>query len=164
MKKLLSLVTVLVLTAIMTGCAQNISPNTYQTNEVGVATKVKKGVVLSKRTVNIDNKSGVGGVAGAVGGAAAGSTLGSGASTNVIGAVGGAVIGGLLGNAIDKGIHNQQGIEYIVKLENGDTISITQAPDMQFSVNQRVLVVYGAMTRLIPDDTPITSTKRKTRA
>lgn len=153
MKKILCSFSVLLACAGLVSCAQNVSPNTYQTGEVGVVSKVKKGVVISKRVVKIDNTSGAGGLAGVAGGAAAGSTLGSGTSTNIVGAVGGAVVGGVVGHAIDKSINQHQGFEYIIKLEKGETISVTQTADVQFNINQRVLVIYGAMTRVVPDDT-----------
>jgi outer membrane lipoprotein SlyB len=138
--------------AFITGCAQNVSPNTYTGSEVGVVSKVKKGVILSRREVTIDNNSGAGGLAGAAAGAAGGSTLGNGVSTNVAGAVGGAVVGGLVGHAIDKGVNQHKGYEYIIKLEGGQTVSVVQTNQLKFKPHQRVLVIYGAMTRIVPDD------------
>lgn len=138
---------------LMVGCAQNVSPNTYQSGEVGVASRVVPGVVIAKRSVNIDANSGAGGLAGVAAGAAAGSTMGSSTSSNVVGAVGGAVVGGVAGNAIDKAVNHHQGYEYIIRLNKGRIISVVQEKDVQFRVNQRVLIIYGAMTRLIPDTT-----------
>jgi outer membrane lipoprotein SlyB len=157
-KKISSLLIALLLCACVTGCAQNVSPNTYSVAEVGVASKVVSGVIIDKRAVNIDANSGAGGLAGVVGGAAAGSTLGSGHANNVVGAVGGAVIGGLAGNAIDKAVNHHPGFEYIIQLKQGGTIAVVQAEETQFAVNQHVLLIYGAMTRIIPDNTHSRST------
>lgn len=139
---------------LLSACAKSVSPNSYQSSEVGVASKVVPGVIMSKRAVSIDGNSGAGGLAGAGAGAAAGSTIGGSSSTsgNIIGAIGGAVVGGLIGNAADKAINHHQGYEYIIRLKNGSAVSVVQAEEMKFEVNQRVLVVYGAMTRIIPDD------------
>jgi outer membrane lipoprotein SlyB len=143
----------------LAGCAQNVSPNTYSASDVGKPNKVVSGTVISKRNINIDANSGAGGLAGGVAGAAAGSGVGGSTAGNVVGAVGGAVIGGLLGNAIDKSVNHHQGIEYIVKLKDGSTISLAQVQELQFEVGQHVLVVYGAMTRLIADTTYTTKAR-----
>lgn len=139
--------------ASLVGCAQNVSSTTYNSSEVGVAAKVVPGVVLSRRAVKIDANSGAGGIAGAAAGAAAGSGVGGSVQGNIVGAIGGAVAGGLMGNAIDKGVNNQQGIEYIIKLKSGETISVVQAANVQFAPKQHILVIYGAMTRLVADST-----------
>jgi outer membrane lipoprotein SlyB len=153
MKKMLLFVSSLVLSILVTSCAQNVSPNTYQASEVGVTSKVVAGVVIAKRPVNIDANSGAGGLAGATAGASAGSTVGGDAASSIVGAVGGAVVGGVIGNAADKAVNHHQGFEYIIKLKNNSIISVVQAQDMQFMVKQHVLVIYGAMTRIIPDNT-----------
>jgi outer membrane lipoprotein SlyB len=152
MNKRTAIIYLLLLSINLSGCAQNVSPNVYNGAEVGIVSKVKKGVVLSRRAVDIENSSGAGGMAGVAVGAAGGSTMGSGVSSNVAGAVGGAVVGGLLGNAIDKSVNKHQGYEYIIKLNEGETISVVQTQAMQFKPHQHVLIIYGAMTRIIPDE------------
>lgn len=137
---------------LLAACAPNLSANNYNASQVGVANKAVSGVVVDKRVVNIDNNSGVGGVAGTVAGAAAGSTIGGSTASNIVGGVGGALVGGLLGNAVDKSIHAQQGYQYIVKLNKNQTIAVTQTLDSNFRVGQHVLVIYGDKTRLIPDN------------
>lgn len=152
--KLISLIiSLLMMSLALTSCSNNVSPNTYTSSQVGVANQVKKGVVVSKRAINIDNNSGMGGLAGAAGGAAAGSMVGGNTAVSIIGAIGGAVAGGLIGNTADKKLNAHQGYEYIVKLQNGKIISVTQAEDTTIQVKQRVLVIYGSMTRIVPDDT-----------
>jgi outer membrane lipoprotein SlyB len=155
MKKVLPLVIAILLCPLISSCAQNVSPDTYQASEVGVASKVVPGVIIAKRTVNIDANSGAGGLAGLAAGAAAGSTVGGSTAGNVVGAVGGAVIGGVAGNAIDKAVNHHQGVEYIIKLKKGSTVSIVQTQDVQFEVSQHVLIIYGAMTRIISDNIKI---------
>lgn len=152
-KVLFNAISVMFTGFMLAGCAHDVSPNTYQAAEVGVVGKVVSGVIAAKRAVNINTSNGVGGIAGAAAGAAAGSALGGSIAGHVAGAVGGAVIAGVLGNAIDKGINHRSGYEYIIKLKDGGTISVVQAADMQFVISQHVLVIYGAMTRIVPDTT-----------
>jgi outer membrane lipoprotein SlyB len=144
---------VLASTFMLGGCARNISPNTYTGNDVGVVSIVKPGVIISKRTITINNDTGIGMLSGATAGGAAGSMIGGNTATNVVGAVGGVVVGGIVGNAVDKAINTHQGYEYIIKLDAGPTISVVQEQQLQFNVNQRVLVIYGEMTRIVADDT-----------
>jgi len=153
MKKIGLLSCIFVLSTIIAGCAPNLSPNAYNATEVGIPSRVEKGVIISKRVVDIDNTSAVGGPAGVVAGAAGGSLIGRNTATNIVSGVGGALIGGVIGNAIDKSIHHQQGFEYIIKLAEGPTISVVQNKDVQFDINQHVLIIYGAMTRIVPDET-----------
>jgi outer membrane lipoprotein SlyB len=142
----------ILVTIFLISCAANPSPNTYTTPEVGVASKVDKGTVLSTRAVVIDNNSGAGGLAGSIAGGAGGAALGNSASTLVIGAVGGAVVGGVLGNAVDKGVNSHRGYEYMIQLQKGRIISIAQSDQIPFRVHQHVLVIYGALTRIVSDD------------
>jgi len=134
-------------------CIHNVSPNTYTHGEIGIAAKVNKGVIISKRIINIESTSGIGGVAGAVGGGAAGSMIGGSTATNVVGAVGGAVVAGVVGHELDKAINRHTGYEYIIKLDDGKTISIAQEKSIQLAIGQKVLIIYGATTRIVPDDT-----------
>lgn len=154
MKKILLLAFVAITaSSILCGCVTNVSPNTYTAGEVGVASRVNKGVILSKRMIKIEATSGVGGVAGAVGGAAAGSMIGKNTATNVVGAVGGAVAAGVVGHELDKAINRRTGYEYIIKLDDGKTISVTQEKSVNLAVGQHVIIIYGAMTRVVPDET-----------
>lgn len=151
MKKIIAIVMISCLYLGLVGCAQPISSSTYSGNEAGAVSQVKRGVIISMRPVNIDNNSGAGGVVGSIGGAAAGSTIGGSTAGHILGAVGGAVVGGLVGNAVDKGINNHQGYEYIIRLRNGRTVAVVQDASVVFGLHQRVMIIYGSRTRLVPD-------------
>ncbi len=153
MKNFLFVTVLSVMVGFLTACAPNISPHTYQASESGVASKVLSGVIVGKRAVKVDANSGVGGLAGAGIGAAGGSAIGGSSRSNIAGAIGGAVLGGVLGNAIEKAIHSNKAFEYIINLKNGSTISITQVQELEFAVGQPVLIIYGATTRIVPDNT-----------
>ncbi len=152
-KKTLLISSALTLMTVLTACAPSVSPNTYSGSEVGVASRVVKGTVIGIRPVKIQQNTGIGAVAGGVAGGAAGSLIGNSTAVNIVGAAGGAVVGGLIGNEAEKQLSKDQGYEYIIQLDNNSTISVTQTQALQLSLNQRVLVIYGATTRIVPDDT-----------
>jgi outer membrane lipoprotein SlyB len=153
MEKYVILVVLSIMSGFMTGCAQNVSPHTYEACEAGVASEVISGVIIGKRAVKIDASGDMGGLAGAGVGGAAGSAIGGGRRANVAGVIGGAVIGGVVGRSVDKAINTHRAFEYIIRLQNGSTISIAQVQEMEFVVGQPVLIIYGAMTRIVPDNT-----------
>lgn len=152
-KKLLLLTISMLL--IINGCAENVSPNKYTASEVGIASKVIPGVIISKRPVQIDASSNnvIGAASGAVIGAAGGTAIGSNPHSSIAAGVGGAVIGGAIGDAIQKKINTCQGFEYMIKIKDNSIISITQDQDLQFNVGQKILIIYGSMTRIVPDQT-----------
>lgn len=63
----------------------------------------------------------------------------------------GAVLGGIAGNMVEKGITNQTGVEYTVRTNNGETITLVQGTSPTFAVGQKVLIVYGKEARIIAD-------------
>ncbi|KTC77820.1 hypothetical protein [Legionella brunensis] len=44
-----------------------------------------------------------------------------------------------------------RGYVYVIKLNSGAIVSVAQAEDLNLKVKQKVLVVYGKTTRLLPD-------------
>lgn len=153
MKNILKLLCITLPFLFLSACTNDLSPNTYNTDSVGQASRVEPGVIVSMRNVKIDQNTDMGGLAGAGAGAAAGSAIGGSGEANIIGAIGGAVIGGLAGNYAEKHINKENGVEYIVKLKNGSVTSITQPPNLNLHVDQRVLIIYGKTVRIIPDHT-----------
>ncbi len=146
MKKILSAV---LATALLAGCADNINSDHYSTSQTGKVSTVSQCTVLSVRQVGVNDNSGAGTMIGGLAGGLAGSTIGHGHSANMLGAVGGALLGGLAGSAAEKGLTSQTGLEYIVKLDNGQVISITQGTGQALGVGQRCLVLFGSTNRVI---------------
>ena len=142
MKKFL----ILCFAAALTACTANLNTSSYQTSATGKVNSVQEGVVINVRQVRIATENGgVGSLAGGVAGGAAGSMIGGNSAVNVIGAVGGAVLGGILGL--------RHGYEYIVKLDSGKAVTLTQGADTVFKVGQPVYVLdadYGDRARIIP--------------
>ncbi len=134
---------------LLSGCADNINSDHYYTNQAGRVSTVAQCTVLSVRYVTVDSDSGAGTLIGGIAGGVAGSTIGGGSTAHTLGAVGGALLGGVVGNAAEKGLSNQTGLEYIVKLDNGQVISITQGTGQALGVGQRCLVLFGSTNRVI---------------
>lgn len=135
----------------LSGCASSTASGTYSRNQVGDVNQTQRGVVISSRAVKIEGtKSGVGTAAGAVAGAAAGSQIGGGRAENVVGGIAGAVAGGLIGAAAEEGLTKGQGIEYVIELDDGRTVTIVQGADVVIAPGTPVLVIYGERARVVP--------------
>lgn len=131
------------LAALLAGCASSHSGDVYTREQTRQAQTVKMGIVESVRAVKIEGtKSPVGTAAGAVVGGVAGSTVGSGKGS-IIAAVVGAVAGGLAGSAIEEGVTRKDGVEITVKLDSGTMLAIIQEADAQFQPGERIRVLEG---------------------
>lgn len=110
------------------------------------------GVVESARPVAVQNEGNLGTVLGAAGGGIAGAQIGGGAGTHIIGGVAGAAIGALAGRGAEKAITKQSGMEYVVRLENGQLQTIVQGAQPPIMPGQKVFVqLYGpGRSRVIP--------------
>lgn len=153
MKKLYSVITVL-LGITMSGCAGQIGANTYETSAAGQVNTAQIGTVLSVRQVNVETSDGaIGSLAGGLAGGAAGSMVSSKGPVSMIGAVGGALLGGIAGSAAQEKLSQQTGYEYIIKLDNGSIITITQGADNVLVAGQKCIVLNakgGERARVIP--------------
>ena len=117
-----------VLPFLLAGCADNINSDHYNTNQAGKVSTVSQCTVLSVRQVGVNSDSDAG---------------------TLIGGIAGGLLGGLVGDAAEKGLSSQTGLEYIVKLDNGQVISVTQGTGQALGVGQRCLVLFGNTTRII---------------
>lgn len=135
--------------AFLAGCADNINSNHYSTNQTGKVSTVAQCTVISVRQVGVSDNSGAGTLIGGLAGGVAGSTIGGGSTAHTLGAVGGALLGGLVGSAAEQGLTSQTGLEYVVKLDNGQVLSITQGTGEALSVGQKCLVLFGSTNRVI---------------
>ena len=161
MKKIFALFMVMALTA----CGANLDLDRYETSGAGNVNTVSEGVITNVRPVTIATEDGeVGQLAGGIVGGVAGSMVSDNALAQTIGTVGGAVLGGelggkaqavlggYLGGKAQEGLSMQRGMEYIVKLDSGKSVTLTQGDDVVFSVGQRVYVLdadYDERARII---------------
>ena len=51
-----------------------------------------------------------------------------------------------------QGFTRSHGFEYVVRLSNGSIISVVQSENIKLKNNQHILVIYGANTRVVPDN------------
>ncbi len=49
-------------------------------------------------------------------------------------------------------VKRTHGYEFIVKLNDGDIVSVAQDEDLKLKVKQHVLVIYGGNTRIVADE------------
>lgn len=142
--RVLGTATLVLLAAMLAGCASSKSGDVYTRDQARTVHTVKLGVVESVRTVRLEGtKTPVGTAAGAVVGGVAGSSIGGGRG-QTIATVLGAVAGGVAGAAAEEGITRKDGIEITVKLDNGTMLAVVQeATAEQFNPGERVRVLEG---------------------
>lgn len=141
----------LALVVVLAACTPNISPDTYSVGSVGQVNRAVVGTIISARPVDVEGtRTGIGAGAGAIAGGAAGSTVGGNTQMNIIGAVGGALVAGVIGAAAEEEMTRQTGIEYVIETTNGAILTIVQGDDTPLLVGQKVLVIYGQRSRVIP--------------
>ena len=136
-KHLLALPLVLALAA----CATS-SPDVIKRDDAQQLSTVLDGTVLSVRPVTVDgSQSGVGAVAGGLVGGLAGSTIGGGRGSDVA-AVLGAVVGGVVGNTVERNTTQEQALEILIELRNGERRAIVQASGGEsFRSGDEVIIV-----------------------
>jgi outer membrane lipoprotein SlyB len=146
-------VALLLVAALALGGCAHPSGSTYEPGDVGRTIETTQGSVVSSRTVKIAGDSdAVGPVAGGALGAA-GSALAFQGSGLV------AVIGGVLGAGIgyltQKQLNNRDGIEYVLQMDDGRTVTLVQnraGDEAPLPDGTPVLVqVSGQYTRVIAD-------------
>lgn len=135
----------------LTSCAREISSNVYAADSVGEASRTFSGVVISARQVTVQDAerlqdNGLGIIGGGLAGAYAGSHVGKGEG-NTLATIGGAVVGATAGAFAEKQLKTQQGMEYVVKLDNGEAMTVVQAVSPQFGVGQNVYVIISQQGR-----------------
>jgi outer membrane lipoprotein SlyB len=105
---------------------QTANPDVVSRYDAQRMSSVQDATVLSTRPVTIaGSQSGVGTVGGAVIGGIAGSNVGGPRTGGIVGIVG-AIAGGLIGNAVERDATQQNAVEILVQLKNGDRRSVIQ--------------------------------------
>jgi outer membrane lipoprotein SlyB len=140
MQALKIIITLLIITFLIGGCAPDRSTRIYTAGQSLQAEDVEEGMVESVEPAII-RKDGtiVGSVGGTVLGAIGASTIGGGTGKELA-TVGGAIIGGLLGSLFEKGITDQQALKIVVKMDSGQKLVIVQEADVPFQPGERVNV------------------------
>lgn len=137
------LIAILLISIFFTGCVSSRSGNVYSRDQAMKSHSVKYGTIESIRTVEIEGtRSGIGAMAGGAAGGAVGSTIGNG-SGRTVATVLGAIAGGIAGHTAEEGLTDKEGLEIMVKLDDGDLTSVVQEADVNFQKGDRVRVLTG---------------------
>lgn len=151
MKKILVLLLVLT-----TACTPIQGQNRYSQHEAGQATEIAYGTITRVKPVAIQGQStGLGTSAGMAAGSVAGYQVGNG-NGQLGGLIAGMIIGGIVGHLAEQEVHNNQGYEYIIKLDSKRAISVVQNHrdgDKIFSKGDRVMIqTSGSYQRVMEAD------------
>lgn len=136
-------------------CTPTTTGNVVSGNQAQVAQSVAMGTVIDARSVTVQaNQGGPGAVTGTLAGGLIGGLVGNeigGGRGQDIATVVGATAGAAAGNRAADRLGTKPSVEWTVRLDSGQTISVIQA-DPAFSVGQRVQVIQSAsgVTRLQP--------------
>jgi len=150
MLKQLALIAAIAGAASLTGCVV-ANPNTVSAYDAQRMSTVIDATVLSVRPVTLQGRdTGVGTVSGAVIGGIAGSNVGGPRTGGIVG-IAGAVVGGLIGNAVERDVTQQQGVEILLQLKNGDRRQVVQGigSDTFAAGDPVILVTTGGRTRVM---------------
>ncbi|MBT9492027.1 MAG: glycine zipper 2TM domain-containing protein [Paucibacter sp.] len=140
-----ALITLLTLSACSTS-----SPDVIQRRDAQSMSQVLDASVLSVRSVTVEgSQSGGGAVAGGVVGGIAGSAVGGRKESQIIGVLG-AVAGAMLGNAIERSGTQEQAVEILLQLRNGERRAVVQAKgaDSFKPGDAVILITTGGKTRV----------------
>lgn len=136
-------------TALLAACQADIGSNQYGTSSVRTAAAASPCSVISVRQVSVKSDNNMGALAGALVGGVGGYGIGSGSTAHNLGAVGGALLGGYAGDKAQGVLSSQTGYEYVVRLDNGQVMTLTQGTDVLLSPGQRCMILLGNPSRLI---------------
>lgn len=135
----------------LAGCSQSYKADTYAADGVLRTNKVERGVIIGFREVKIRANGTVGAVTGGAMGGILGSQSGTFGVNAALGTVGGTTLGGILGTTIEHVTGDTIGWEYIVQKKDGELLSVTQQDDAAVPIGQKVLIITGVQSRLVPD-------------
>jgi outer membrane lipoprotein SlyB len=138
----------------LASCATGTS-GSYSASEVGQTVDTVRGQVVGSRPVAIKGEGSlIGAGAGGAAGAAGVSLVGGEGALAVLGAL----LGAGAGYLAQSGLGNRNGVEYVVELEDGRTITIAQASaaeEEQLPPGAPVLVQLGSRSsRVLRDPRP----------
>lgn len=134
------------------GCASSLTGDSYNRYDARQVQNISYGNIVELKLVKIEGtKSPIGAIAGAALGGVAGNTIGGGSGRTLMTIIG-AVGGGLLGNQGEELLTRSNGVEIVVKLDDGNTKGFVQEvnPNEQFNVGDRVrLSTVNGKTRVV---------------
>lgn len=132
-------------------CARQISSNVYSASSIGEASTSYSGVIINARTILVQDKeyleeNALGIIGGGVAGTLLGSQIGKGKG-NALATVAGGILGATGGAFAEKALKEQNAIEYVIALDNGETKTVVQGPDPVFMPGQNVWLLVSQKGR-----------------
>lgn len=128
----------------LSGCASNLTGDTYSREEARRTQTVRMGTIISIRMVTVEGTdSGVGKIGGAVVGGVIGSRVDGGhGAWAVLGGVVGALAAGVAGSKAEEVITRKQMMEMTIEETGGRTIVVVQDPgNDSFNVGDKVKLI-----------------------
>lgn len=133
---------------LMSGCARNISANSYDARALsGTGMVSHPCTVVKVRTVVVEegdylenNQAGM--LMGAVAGGLAGNMIGGGRGRTLATGVG-ALAGAAGGAYAEKALKSQNAYEYVVRMQNGSMRTVVQGMDTYLQPGQEALLIEG---------------------
>ncbi len=150
MKKTLPLLlSAVILSSLLTGCTstESLSGSSYSRSAARQPQTVQYATIVGIKPVTIEGTDGsAGSMGGGLLGAAVGSNIGGG-NGRLVGAAAGAIVGAVAGSAVEHSATTRNGLEIVVRYENGAQQAIVQEQGNDvFAVGQQVQVFSGAGT------------------
>lgn len=143
----------LLLPAVLAACGPAAGNTTVSPYSVGTAGYVTYGTVIGMQPVQVaGTRSGLGAGAGAVGGGLIGSTIGGDWRARTVGAVAGGLIGGIGGAVVEEGVTSGQAMQFIIRQDRGDDITVVQTNEIGLRPGDRVAISHGDRIRLARAD------------
>ncbi len=144
MRKSLGIVSLTLAAVFFSGCATDISSQSYSDSHVGETARSYRARVVKVRKVKVGpdelgkNKNGA--LAGGIGGAMIGSTMGSGTGKGLM-TLAGAAAGAVGGAYAERALKTQVGLEITVELRNGALRTVVQGADVPFYRGEKVILM-----------------------
>ncbi|MCF1426676.1 MAG: glycine zipper 2TM domain-containing protein [Shewanella sp.] len=142
----------------LSACATGPNPygDTYSVADAQQIQTLETGTIVKLIPVSLEgeNASTVGTIAGGAIGALLGSHVGGGTGSDIA-AIGGGLLGGIVGNEAGKAAGKRQGVNIVIRLDNGQTIAVVQQVNQHilFQVGERVEIYQlNGSARVVPAD------------
>lgn len=129
-------------------CAPANTGSTFAARDLGRASYVSYGTIVSSRPVQVAGTAGIGTLAGAAAGATAGSFIGGDTRSNILAGLGGAIVGGIAGSAIERGATGGTATEFVVREDRGGDIAVVQTNEEGLQPGDRVAISRSDRVRL----------------
>ena len=140
------------------GCATDISSNSYSDQNVGEVADTYGGVVVKVRSVKVGpdqlSKHHTGALTGGVAGGLIGSKVSGGGIGGTFATMGIAGAGAVGGAMTEKSLRTQQGFEITVRLKSGEFRTVVQGDDVEFKKGEKILLMIyiGGRSKVVKED------------